>query len=193
LTRSLLLSPCIRKRWRRRCASPDQVVEANDFLNAPLDELDGGGLVLNVRVENYPYPFPLLKNSSGLWYSDSAAAKKEFLARQVGDNELTSVDVLNVMVCTQSEYFTKAQAGSKIKQYARRFVSSEGKHDDLYWKAAEGDPFHGYFFRILIEQGGHAKGGARSTSSPTIRPAVSHSSSFPPNIAPPAWISFLLN
>ena len=60
------------------------------------------------------------------------------------------------------------------------------QHDDLYWKAAEGEPesplgllaarasaegyqananppqpFYGYFFRILIEQGGHAKDGAR--------------------------------
>ena len=171
---------------------PDQVVEANDFLNAPLDELDGGGLVLNVRVENYPYPFPLLKNSSGLWYSDSAAAKKEFLARQVGDNELTSVDVLQtLMLCTQSRYFTKAQAGSKIKQYARRFVTAKAS-DDLYWKAAEGDPFHGYFseFSYQRAEGGYAKSGARSTSSSTIRPAVPAFSPLSPKIITPPGVDF---
>jgi len=150
-------------------------------------KLDNGGQVLSVGVENYPFPFPLLKNAAGQWYFDSAAAKKEFLARQIGDNELTVVDVLSSMADAQREYFSKPQSGSKIKQYARKFFSSEGKHDGLYWKpgtgepdsplgplaaraSAEGytggtkeapEPFHGYFFRILTEQGGSAASGAR--------------------------------
>jgi hypothetical protein len=65
-------------------------------------------------------------------------------------------------------------------------VSSEGKQDGLYWKAAEGqpespigplvayaaaegysksdqqEPFYGYFFHILTAQGANAKGGAKS-------------------------------
>jgi Protein of unknown function (DUF2950) len=147
---------------------------------------ESGGLVLNVGIENYPFPFPLLKDSSGQWYFDSEAAKKEFAARRIGDNELTVIDILNAMADAQSEYFLQPQLGSKVKQYARSFVSSEGKHDGLYWKVAEGDPesplgplaarasaegykgtaeapetFHGYYFRILTEQGPHAQGNAR--------------------------------
>jgi hypothetical protein len=75
-----------------------------------------------------------------------------------------------------------------VKQYAQRFRSSQGKHDGLYWQVAEGEPesplgplaarasaegyqqgtkespqpFHGYFFRILKEQGAHVEGGAKS-------------------------------
>jgi hypothetical protein len=75
-----------------------------------------------------------------------------------------------------------------VKEYAQRFISGEGKHDGLYWKVSAGEaesplgpmsarasaegyqrgtkespqPFHGYFYRILKEQGGHADGGAKS-------------------------------
>jgi hypothetical protein len=151
-------------------------------------KLDNGGRVLSVGIENYPFPFPLLKDSSGQWYFDSSSAKKEFLARQIGDNELTVIDILNAMADAQSEYFTKLQLNSKVKQYARKFVSSEGTHDGLYWKPAPGEPdsplgplaaragaegyksgtadapapFHGYFFRILTEQGPAANGGKKN-------------------------------
>jgi hypothetical protein len=149
-------------------------------------KIDSGGLVLDVGVENYPFPFPLLKNGDGRWYFDTGAAKKEFAAREIGDNELTVIDILNAMADAQSEYFLQPQLGSKVKQYAQKFTSSEGQHDGLYWKAAEDDPksplgplaaracaegykssaeapapFHGYFFGILTEQGSNAPGGAR--------------------------------
>ena len=150
-------------------------------------KLENGGLVLEVGVESYPFPFPLVKNAEGQWFFSSQEARKEILARQVGDNELTVLDVLNTMADAQDEYFSKPQMGSKVKQYARKFVSSEGKHDGLYWKTGEGEPdsplgplaarasaegykrtagspeaFHGYFHRILKQQGGHAEGGARN-------------------------------
>jgi|SRR5450432_256822 Protein of unknown function (DUF2950) len=150
-------------------------------------KIENGGLVLNVGIENYPFPFPLLKNTSGQWYFDSEAAKKEFIARRIGDNELTVIDILNAMADAQSEYFLQPQLGSKVNQYARKFTSSEGKHDGLYWSAGENDlksplgplaaranaegykkgsaeapaPYHGYFFHILTEQGPNAPGGAR--------------------------------
>jgi hypothetical protein len=151
-------------------------------------KLDNGGQVLNVGIENYPFPFPLVKNSGGQWYFDSSEARKEFRARQIGDNELTVVDIMNAMADAQSQYFTQPQLGSKVKQYARKFVSSEGTHDGLYWKPTPGEPdsplgllaarasaegyksgpaeapvpFHGYFFRILTEQGHDAHGGAKN-------------------------------
>ena len=33
-------------------------------------KLTSGGMVLNVGADNYPFPFPLLRNSSGQWYFD---------------------------------------------------------------------------------------------------------------------------
>jgi hypothetical protein len=149
---------------------------------------EGGEMVLDVGAENYPFPFPLVQDTDGQWMFNSERAKKEMQAREIGANELTVIDILNEMADAQTEYFATTHDGSKVKQYAQRFVSSEGKHDGLYWKVAEGEPesplgpmsarasaegyqrgtkespqpFHGYFYRILKEQGAHADGGAKS-------------------------------
>jgi Protein of unknown function (DUF2950) len=144
--------------------------------------LQNGSLVLNVGVENYPFPFPLVKNADGQWVFSSEDAKREILARRIGENELRALDVLNSMADAHAAYFETMHDGSAAKQYAQRFVSTEGKHDGLYWKAAEGEeesplgplaaeasaegykspePFHGYYYRILKKQGAHAEGGAK--------------------------------
>ena len=146
-------------------------------------KLEGEALVLNVGVESYPFPFPLVKSADGQWTFSTDGAKKEFLARQIGDNELTVIDVLNGIADAQTEYFSTTHDGSKVKQYAQKFFSSEGKHDGLYWKPVDGEPesplgplaaradaesykrpepFHGYYYRILMEQGAHAQGGERN-------------------------------
>jgi len=144
-------------------------------------------LVLSIGAENYPFPFPLLKNPSGQWYFDSNSAKDEILARRIGDNELTTIDVLNTMADAQAEYFSEAHDGSNVPQYAQKFISDEGMQNGLYWKPAENQPesplgplaayastegymgktqtpqpFHGYFYRILTREGDQAQGGARN-------------------------------
>jgi Protein of unknown function (DUF2950) len=145
-------------------------------------KLQNGGLVLSVGVENYPFPFPLMKNAEGQWSFSSEEAKKEIRARRIGENELKVLDVLNAMADAQEDYRAVPRDGGKIKQYAQRFVSSEGKQDGLFWKAGEGEeesplgplvaeassegykspaPFHGYFYRILKKQGAHGEGGAK--------------------------------
>lgn len=148
---------------------------------------EDGEMVLDVGIENYPFPFPLVKTGSGEWVFSAERGRKEIAAREIGKNELTVMDVLNEMADAQVEYFKSAHDG-KVKQYAQRFTSTEGKHDGLYWKVAEGEPdsplgplaarasaegyqpgtkespqpFHGYFYLILKEQGPHAEGGAKS-------------------------------
>jgi hypothetical protein len=150
-------------------------------------KLASGGMVLDVGAENYPFPFALLKNSSGQWYFDSASAKQEILARRIGGNELSTVEVLNAMADAQAEYFGQSHDDSHVRQYAQKFVSNDGKHNGLYWKpsdenqpesplgplaayaSAEGytgnaqapHPFCGYFYRILTRQGERAHGGAK--------------------------------
>jgi Protein of unknown function (DUF2950) len=145
-------------------------------------KLENGGLVLTVGVESYPFPFPLVKNAEGQWSFNSDEAKKEIQARRIGENELKVLDVLNAMADAQADYQAALRDGSKIKQYAQRFVSTEGKRDGLFWKPVEGEeesplgplaaeasaegyqakaPFHGYYYRILKKQGPHAEGGAK--------------------------------
>ena len=145
------------------------------------------GKALNIGAENYPFPFPLEKNASGQWYFDSDSAKEEILARRIGDNELSAIDVLNAMADAQADYFSQTHDGSKVHQYAQKIASDEGKQNGLYWKSADDQaesplgplaasasaegyggntqpspqPFHGYFYRILTKQGSHAHGGTK--------------------------------
>ena len=148
---------------------------------------EGDEVVLDVGVESYPFPFPLVRTADGQWMFSPERARKEILARQIRDNELTVIEVLNQMADAQTEYFATTHDGIKVKQYAQRLISSDSKHDGLYWKAGEGEiesplgplvarasaedyekgtkespqPFHGYLYGILKEQGTHAEGGAR--------------------------------
>jgi len=145
-----------------------------------------GGMVLAVGAENYPFPFALLKNASGQWYFDTPTAKQEILARRIGGNELSTVEVLNAVADAQAEYFSQTHDGGHVRQYAQKFVSDDGKQNGLYWKPADENqpesplgplaahasaegyagntqaaPFHGYFYRILTKQGERAHGGAK--------------------------------
>jgi hypothetical protein len=149
--------------------------------------LTKGGLVLDVGAENYPFPFALKKNEAGQWYFDTSSAKDEILARRIGGNELSTIDVLNAMAMAQAEYFSQPHDGAKSHIYAQKFVSDEGKQNGLYWPVAEGDsgsplgplaefaasegysnasqesqPYHGYYFRMLTSQGPQAHGGAKN-------------------------------
>jgi hypothetical protein len=149
-------------------------------------KLTDGGLTLEIGAENYSFPFPLRKSPAGQWTFDTGAGRREILARRIGDNELYTLQVLEVMATAQTEYFSQPRDGSKVRQYAQKFWSDPGKHNGLYWKPAENEPesplgplaaqasaehhpgetspatpFHGYFYRILVKQGEHAKGGAK--------------------------------
>ena len=147
-------------------------------------EIKPGGEVLYVGADNYLFPVPLGRNPSGQWYFDTAAGKDEILARHIGKGELTAIAACGVLADAQRQYFS--QTGDNGKQYAQIFVSHEGKHDGLYWQAAEGQtasplgnlgdfakalgytnagdkpqPFNGYYFQILTKQGAKAPGGAK--------------------------------
>jgi Protein of unknown function (DUF2950) len=150
-------------------------------------KLTKGGLVLDVGAENYPFPFALKKDEAGRWYFDTSSAKDEILARRIGGNELSTIDVLNAIGIAQAEYFSQAHDGAKSHTYAQKFVSDEGTQNGLYWPVAEGvsssplgplaefaasegysgtsqapQPYHGYYFHMLTSQGPQAHGGAKN-------------------------------
>jgi len=142
--------------------------------------LKAGGTVLYTGADNFPFPIPLDKNSSGQWSFDTAAGKDEILARRIGRGELTAIAACGATAVAQGQYFSKA------KQYAQQFASDQGKQNGLYWPVAEGQaqsplgtlgdfakalgypnagdkpqPFNGYYYRILTKQGAAAKGGTK--------------------------------
>lgn len=149
-------------------------------------KLDDNTEILLIGADNFAFPIPLKKNTSGKWYFDTAAGKDEILARRIGRNELAAIAVCGALADAQNEYFSQRHDRTRKKQYALKFISDTGKHNGLYWESPEGEPrsplgplvafatsegydvhpnshasFHGYYFQILMKQGSHARGGAK--------------------------------
>jgi hypothetical protein len=142
-------------------------------------------IVLYLGAKNWPFPIPLVQND-GKWFFDTAAGQQEILNRRIGLDELTAIGVCQVYLLAQHEYAAEDRDGSGVLKYAQRLNSNPGKKDGLYWEPVDGEPpspfgplvaqardegypgekpvgrgepFHGYFFKILQEQGPAAPGG----------------------------------
>jgi hypothetical protein len=153
------------------------------------EEEGGERVVVSLGADDWPFPIPLVKKKDQGWYFDSDAGKEELINRRIGRDELNAISVARAYVDAQHEYAELDPSGEDIRQYAQKFLSSEGKHDGLYWpaeedepespmgplvaeaveagydKKAEGDqptPYYGYYFRILTAQGPHAPGKAKN-------------------------------
>lgn len=149
-------------------------------------EVKVGGQMLYIGADNFVFPIPLGQNQAGQWYFDTDAGKDEILARQIGRDELTAIAACAAIADAQNLYFSQPHDGDKVKQYAQKLVSDEGKQNGLYSPASasrtssplEGvrdiaeaagstnagskpQPFDGYYFQILTKQGDKAKGGAK--------------------------------
>jgi len=138
---------------------------------------------LAIGPDDWPFAFPLTKSGT-TWRFDTDAGKTEMLARRIGANELAAINVMLAIVDAQREYALADHNRDGVREYARRFASSPGKTDGLYWPTSATQPpsplgplvtraagegykkgespqaYHGYFFRPLLAQGSHAKGGA---------------------------------
>jgi DUF2950 family protein len=148
---------------------------------------DQGRVILYVGVDNWPVPIPLIKQN-GSWVFDTVAGKDELLYRRIGRNELFTIKVLEDLADAQTEYASDGHDGESTGQFARKILSDTGKHNGLYWEAADAQPespigplvanatakgykkgsgenpipFHGYYYKLLIRQGKNAPGGARN-------------------------------
>jgi hypothetical protein len=148
--------------------------------------LEGGGgkVVLYVGDDDYPLAIPLVPDGAR-WFWDTDAGDDELLYRQVGRNELATIQVCLAYVDAQREYYSRAR-GAGILEYAQRLESTNGKRDGLYWATKPGErpsplgplvaearaagyrkpepgkrmPYHGYLYRMLFAQGPGAPGGA---------------------------------
>jgi hypothetical protein len=135
-----------------------------------------------IGPDDWPAPMPIVREG-GSWQVDMAEGLEEIIDRRVGKNELTVIAFLTAYVDAQIDYARDDRNGDGVLEYAQRLVSSEGQHDGLYWpstgegdespfgplvagaesyreKMQPGDPFHGYYLRVLTEQGASAPGGA---------------------------------
>lgn len=154
-----------------------------DKMNRWVDMTDGSR-VLYIGADNFAFPVPLAKNSSGQWYFDAVAGAEEIRTRDIGRNELLTIDACAALADAQNAYF--ANSGDSA-EFAQRIISTAGKQDGLYWPVSANQAespladlsaipqsslaslspdkplvLDGYTFRVLTAQGEDAPGGAMS-------------------------------
>jgi hypothetical protein len=135
-----------------------------------------------VGAKDWELPIPIVL-ADGRWHFDTAAGKQELIYRRIGDNELGAIAVCRGTIAAQRDYAAEGHDGLSAGIYAGKLRSDPGKHNGLYWEAADGepaspagpflaqaaeegyqkgDPYHGYYYRGLKAQGAAAPGGAKS-------------------------------
>jgi hypothetical protein len=141
--------------------------------------------VLQIGTDEWPLPIPMVAQG-GVWRFDTRAGEQEIVDRRIGHNELDTIETLRAVADAQAEYAATAGRDGRFRTYARRFVSTQGAHDGLYWASGAGEPqsplgplvaeasaggyrrsadgtpqpLHGYLFRMLDRQGPAAPGGS---------------------------------
>ena len=141
--------------------------------------------ILHVGNNDWPFPIQLVKTGEG-WQFDAAQGRQEILNRRIGRNELSTVAAMHGYVEAQFEYANLDRDNDGVAEYAQKLRSDPGKFDGLFWEVGEGQPqsplgplfaqakaegykapeateqstpFHGYYYRILTQQGAAAPGG----------------------------------
>lgn len=147
-----------------------------------LETVPSGAVIAHLGPDDWPLPTPIVKDGNQ-WRFDGAAGREEILNRRIGRNELKAIAVARVYVDAQREH------AKREHDYAQKLRSEPGKHDGLYWDDPSGmdpsplgplvaqasgegylkqeagagpQPYHGYFYKILTQQGAHAPGGAKN-------------------------------
>ena len=130
--------------------------------------------IVEIGEDSWPFAVPLDKTASG-WSFDARAGRQELLYRRVGGNELDAIAICRGYVEAQHDYALTKHGNSGVNQYAQRIISTPGTQDGLAWQNADGtwggpigekvaeaiargyssrgEPYHGYFFKILKGQG----------------------------------------
>ena len=176
---------------QRLVSSGDQVSDrrAGERFVAAYDEkhrfdAGGGKVVMVLGRDEFPFAIPIVPDGPS-WRFDTAAGKDEILNRQIGRNELNTIQTCLAYVDAQREYYARDPNADKLLEYAQRFASTPGKRDGLYWPTKPGEKpsplgllvarargegyskrsagpvaYWGYYYRILMAQGKDAPGGA---------------------------------
>ena len=162
----------------------EQFVTSYEVANS-LEKTSETQVTLTTGKDAWPLPIPIVKDDTG-WRFDTDAGDDEIIARRIGRNELFTIQSMLAFGDAQREYYASNPDKSEMLHYARRFLSTNGKRDGLYYPTPEGEepsplgeifadakaegykkggkgqptPYHGYLYRMLDGQGPHADGGA---------------------------------
>jgi hypothetical protein len=116
-------------------------------------------MVLLIGDQDWPFPIPLL-HEGDRWRFDSQKGAMEVRARQVGANELDAIQACAAFVGVQEAYAAKKRSAAGTLEYAETVAGAEVPKE--FAEAAGPNPtrpYHGYFFRVLKQQGPNAPGG----------------------------------
>jgi hypothetical protein len=149
--------------------------KAKEKSSTQIDKGDPNRAILLVGNDDFPLPIPIVKRK-GKWSFDTKVGREEILNRRIGANELNAIEICRGFVEAQHEYAQEKHDDSKVNQYAQHVLSTPGKHDGLAWQnqdgtwegpvgvevakavqegysAQRGQPYHGYYFKVLKGQG----------------------------------------
>jgi hypothetical protein len=151
-----------------------------------LENIGTNKVVLHVGDNDWPWPVPVIK-AGNRWRFDTQAGIKEIIARRIGKNEISAVQVCLAYVDSQLEYAREHRVDG-MGEYAQQLASDPGKKNGLCWNSNDGEkpsllgpliagasktemksmmqpgmelsPYHGYYYKILKSQGKDAPSGA---------------------------------
>jgi len=156
---------------RQRAA--EFVQKAEEKKQISIDPKTPARASLLVGNDDWPFPIPIVKRAT-TWSFDTAAGRREILYRRIGANELDAIAICRGYVEAQHEYAMKPRDGYDVNQYAQHIISTPGTQDGLAWQYGDGtwggpigekialaiqqgygkgEPYHGYFFKVLKGQG----------------------------------------
>ena len=137
-------------------------------------------VILVIGPNGWPFPIPLARSGDD-WRFYTSEGLEEIVNRRVGRDELNAIQVCRAFLAAERQYASKIRDASGVRKFAQRLVSTPGTEDGLYWDPAvadgeespfgplvaeflgggrhRGDPYYGYYFRILTRQGSHVPGG----------------------------------
>ena len=126
--------------------NPDRVQSANElsaFTAAfnqtnRLTRLSDSQYVLEVGADLWPFPLPIVKKD-GRWFYDVEVGKEELLSRRIGQNELSTLEMVRAYVDAQREYASRDRDGDMVLEFAQRIASSLGQTNGLYWPSDAND------------------------------------------------------
>jgi hypothetical protein len=146
------------------------------------DPMNAARMRLLIGTIEWPMAVPIVRKG-GRWSFDLQEGKAEIRRRTIGGNELDTIEICHGYVEAQQTYAETDWDANGVLEYAKKIISSEGKKDGLYWPgsdspvaagfakaAAQGyttpigggrQPYHGYFYKVLMAQGPDAAGGAQ--------------------------------
>jgi len=148
---------------------------------ARLQDDDKDTKTLVVGAKAWPFPFPIVRQA-GVWRFNTEAGIEEVVNRRIGRNELGAIELCRATMDAQIQYAGADRDGDEVREFAQKILSGDGQKDGLYWEAGDGealspfgplvaeardylegrevgDPFKGYYYKIITRQGAETPGG----------------------------------